>query len=128
MTSSQRHPIQLAAAAAALALLAACASSPRMATRPPTLLIRIEHRADPGTPLTLWAVPAKGERLRLGLLTDASPNLVRFDRVDPALQYRFVAQRGDVTTVSSPPFTPGSVDVVAWDMTANTLTPVETRQ
>jgi hypothetical protein len=112
---------------AGVVLAASCATSPRAATAPPTLLLHIEKRPDPSTPLMVWAVPPRGERLRLGMLTSATTNVVRFDRVDPALQYRFVAERpGGGASITSRPFTPGRVGVIAWDLTANAITPVDT--
>jgi hypothetical protein len=108
----------------ALVLLGACASSPRLATAPPTLLIRVEQRPD-STPLMIWAVPSRGERLRLGLLSSGTSNVVRFDRVDTATQYRFVAERSGVPVATSAPFTPGRVAVVAWNLSTNTIVPIE---
>jgi hypothetical protein len=120
----RRHPLSLGLAG--IAALAACVSSPHLATRAPTLLIRVEGRADPSSPLMLWAVPRAGERLRLGLLTSAGSNLVKFDRVDPAVTYRFVAERQGAESVTSPPFTPGETGAVTWNLTTNLITPVET--
>jgi hypothetical protein len=108
-----------------IALAAACATSPRLATAPPTLLVRIEHRPDPTIPLTVWAAPAKGERLLLGMLTTGTSNVVRFDRVQPTRQYRLVAERSGGGEVTSPPFTPNDAGVIAWDLSANLIARVD---